>query len=400
MKEYFWAGMKTTQRVESINRFFDCFVTRKTKLFEFPEKYNRAMKKRVADEKDADARDSKYIRRLVSGFKVERYFQKIYTDSKFQELQKECARLLYVQIKEEKIISEVEIQYLVLDRVWVIREGTNEEIITDSRRFYTLNFNPVSKHIRCDCRKFEKDGILCKHIIRVWDENLVTEIPSNYVLNRWRKDVLRKHTRVKVAYHDPTETDECVRWNKLIPDLEALCDEAAAVDDETVELVRQVVLKIRAEVNEQRAKVMSTNGPGSEIGSSHPPPPEGTPKSASKKCNVDGGKSSGNFIQNPVNQKRPRGRPKGSRNKTLAELGYNAAKGKNTKRAQKQSHVGYVDESLQATKLPVKRRKHPNPYAEFFATAPADDVPCDDFELNISTQGWTSDHELNFHEGT
>ncbi|XP_021719404.1 protein FAR-RED ELONGATED HYPOCOTYL 3-like [Chenopodium quinoa] len=142
--------MKTTQRVESINRFFDGFVTRKTKLFEFPEKYNKAMKKRVTDEKDVDARDSK---------------------------------MLYVQIKEEKIISEVEIQYLVLDRVWVVREGSNEEIITDSRRFYTLIFNPVTKHIRCGCRKFEKDGILRKHVIRVWDENLVTEIPSEFVLN-------------------------------------------------------------------------------------------------------------------------------------------------------------------------------------------------------------------------
>ncbi|XP_021743976.1 protein FAR-RED IMPAIRED RESPONSE 1-like [Chenopodium quinoa] len=33
MKEHFWAGMKTTQRVESINSFFDDFVNRKTKLY-------------------------------------------------------------------------------------------------------------------------------------------------------------------------------------------------------------------------------------------------------------------------------------------------------------------------------------------------------------------------------
>lgn len=63
-------------------------------------KYNRAMTKRVRDENDADARYSKYERRLVSGFKVE-MFQKIYTDTKFQEIQKECARLMYVYPREE-----------------------------------------------------------------------------------------------------------------------------------------------------------------------------------------------------------------------------------------------------------------------------------------------------------
>ncbi|XP_021747121.1 protein FAR-RED IMPAIRED RESPONSE 1-like [Chenopodium quinoa] len=87
MINYFWAGMKTTQRVESINSFFDGFLTRNTKLCEFPQKYAAAMDKRVGDETDADAKCSKYIRRLVSGFTVEDVFQKIYTDTKFQKVQ-------------------------------------------------------------------------------------------------------------------------------------------------------------------------------------------------------------------------------------------------------------------------------------------------------------------------
>ena len=87
MKEYFWAGMKTTQRVESINRFFDGYVNRKTKLHEFPQKYDMALTQRVSDEVSADERCSKYLRRLVSGFKFEKNFQKLYTDNKFQEVQ-------------------------------------------------------------------------------------------------------------------------------------------------------------------------------------------------------------------------------------------------------------------------------------------------------------------------
>ncbi|XP_021744017.1 protein FAR-RED IMPAIRED RESPONSE 1-like [Chenopodium quinoa] len=102
MKEHFWVGMKTTQRVESINSFFDGFVNRNTKLHEFPLKYNRAMTKRVRDENNADARCSKYERRLVSGFKLE----KIYTNTKFQEIQKECAHMMYVYPREERILQD------------------------------------------------------------------------------------------------------------------------------------------------------------------------------------------------------------------------------------------------------------------------------------------------------
>ncbi|XP_021735088.1 protein FAR-RED IMPAIRED RESPONSE 1-like [Chenopodium quinoa] len=56
MKEFFWAGMKTTQRVESINRFFDGYVNRKTKLHEFPQKYCMALDQCIRDEVSADER--------------------------------------------------------------------------------------------------------------------------------------------------------------------------------------------------------------------------------------------------------------------------------------------------------------------------------------------------------
>lgn len=111
MKEHFWGGMKTTQRVESINNFFDGFVNRKTKLFEFPQKYTRAMTKRVEDGTEADARSTKYVRRLVSWFKVERLYQKIYTDAKFQEIQKELSRMMYCYGREERVIDDNTVHY-------------------------------------------------------------------------------------------------------------------------------------------------------------------------------------------------------------------------------------------------------------------------------------------------
>ncbi|XP_021768930.1 protein FAR-RED IMPAIRED RESPONSE 1-like [Chenopodium quinoa] len=124
MKEFFWVGMKTTQRVESIHRFFDGYVNRQTKLHEFPQKYCMALNKRLQDEESADDRCS---RRLVSGFKVEEIFRKLYTDIKFQEVQKQCSRMMYCSIREKKVLSESLIHYLVRDRVWIVPPGASED---------------------------------------------------------------------------------------------------------------------------------------------------------------------------------------------------------------------------------------------------------------------------------
>ncbi|XP_021773647.1 protein FAR-RED ELONGATED HYPOCOTYL 3-like [Chenopodium quinoa] len=260
MKEYFWAGMKTTQRVESIDSFFDGFVNYQTKLFEFPLKYSIALKKRARDEADADANCSKYVRRLISGFEVEKLFQKVYTDTKFQEVQTECARMMYYFCREEKFISETVVQYILEDRVWIVPKGMSEEKLTDPRRFLSTTFNNVTKEVVCDCKKFVTDGIMCKHMFRILDQNHVFEIPETYIVYRWRKDISRKHTRVKVEYHDPSESVEVKRYNRLMTAFEGLCDEAVMVNEETVELVLQGINQMRVQVEGLKQKKLRIGG--------------------------------------------------------------------------------------------------------------------------------------------
>ncbi|XP_021758346.1 protein FAR-RED IMPAIRED RESPONSE 1-like [Chenopodium quinoa] len=253
MKEFFWAWMKTTQRVESINSFFDGFVSRKTKLHEFPKQYTRAMTKRVKDETDAHANCTKYVCRLLSEFKLEKLFQKIYTDTKFQEIQAELSRLMYCYCRDEKMISETVVQYLVEDRVWIIPAGEREEVITDRRRFYQVTFDNISKEVSFDCRKFESCGIMCKHMFRILDQNLVFDILDKYILTRWRKDVQRRHTRVIVPYHDPSKIVQVKRFNAILCNFESICEVAANVDDETV-LVMKILSKLKSEVDEAKQK--------------------------------------------------------------------------------------------------------------------------------------------------
>ena len=118
LKHYFLAGMKTTQRVESINSFFDGYVNENTRLYEFAERYCKAMEVRANSEATADAESARSFRQLAIGFPVERVFQKHYNNEKFKEVQTECTRCVFLNVKEKKYIGDNVSEHLVEDRVW------------------------------------------------------------------------------------------------------------------------------------------------------------------------------------------------------------------------------------------------------------------------------------------
>ncbi|XP_039130925.1 protein FAR1-RELATED SEQUENCE 5-like [Dioscorea cayenensis subsp. rotundata] len=80
---------------------------------------------------------------------------------------------------------------------------------------YIWLFNELEFDIKCTCRLFEFKGIVCRHICKVFIERNVKEIPSQYILSRWRKDIKRRHTYVKNCYEDSQISEQKVRYNKL-----------------------------------------------------------------------------------------------------------------------------------------------------------------------------------------
>ena len=56
------------------------------------------------------------------------------------------------------------------------------------------------------CRMFEFKSILCKHALFVLFQESVTVLPHRYILDRWRKDIKRKHTYVSTCSDDVQHT--------------------------------------------------------------------------------------------------------------------------------------------------------------------------------------------------
>ena len=210
LKHLFWAGMKTTQRVESINSFFDLYVNKHTHLYEFVESYCEAMEGRANSENMADTSSARNLRQIVTAFSAEEVYQKCYTDAKFHEVQRECTRVLYVRCLKKEMLNECVEEYELGDRVWIKPKNSRKEIVTRHKIKYVAHYNCVTKEVSCQCKHFECHGIICRHMIFLFDLNNI-EVPEKYILRRWRKDVERKHTKVRVMYHDPLKTEAVCR---------------------------------------------------------------------------------------------------------------------------------------------------------------------------------------------
>ncbi|XP_021721961.1 protein FAR-RED IMPAIRED RESPONSE 1-like [Chenopodium quinoa] len=240
MKHLFWARMKTTQRSESIHNFLDEFFGRNTRLWDFAEKYVAAMEQRLLSKRLADGNSAMFLRGLVTDFKFKETFRNVYTDSKFMEVQRECKRLMYCTGSSMHEISPCYFEHLIKDRVYVWVEFEKKE-------------KPINKH--------------CLNSL---ETQKVSDVPSRYILDRWRKDIYRKHTRVKVAFHDPTKTQEVVRYDKLMLAFEPLSCLASDMD-ETMQMVIEGLKELEMKVKEKTTPVIPISSVG-EIGNRTTPP--------------------------------------------------------------------------------------------------------------------------------
>ncbi|XP_073053926.1 protein FAR1-RELATED SEQUENCE 5-like [Primulina eburnea] len=59
----------------------------------------------------------------------------------------------------------------------------------ENSRVRQVVFNKQNNEIKCSCSKFETMGILCKHVLMVFNSFDVTVLPNCYILKRWMKNI-------------------------------------------------------------------------------------------------------------------------------------------------------------------------------------------------------------------
>ncbi|XP_078152582.1 protein FAR1-RELATED SEQUENCE 1-like [Carex rostrata] len=171
----FYAGMNTTQRCESIHSFFDSFLNKGTTLREFVIKYEHALEHRYRAE---------HVERFASIYKnpilkskspLEKEAADVYTRNMFKEFLEELTDGLTMRTdKLEKIgtSSKYKVSYF---------HNPNEAFV--------VTVDVEVWDASCECHLFEFKGILCRHILAIFNKKNVAKIPSKYILPRWTKKV-------------------------------------------------------------------------------------------------------------------------------------------------------------------------------------------------------------------
>ena len=80
---------------------------------------------------------------------------------------------------------------------------------------FHVYFNEDNSEVNCKCRLFEFKGIVSRHQILVFIHKKIYRILDKYILNRWNKNVKRRHTKVRISYDNWSLKPEACRYEKM-----------------------------------------------------------------------------------------------------------------------------------------------------------------------------------------
>ena len=184
----FFAGMSTTQRSESMNAFFDGYLHSSITLKAFVEQIKNVMWNKVEKEILSDFECFKSKLECSSSSPMEKQFQKTYTHEIFKRVRIEFFGK-HGHIVKEVIRGGEDVKYNIQDEA-------------ATGRLFEVRFSSSKWLVGCVCCMFKFRGILCRHALFVLSQECVTVLPDRYILDRWRKDIKRKHTYVSTCTDD------------------------------------------------------------------------------------------------------------------------------------------------------------------------------------------------------
>ncbi|VVA19848.1 PREDICTED: FAR1-RELATED SEQUENCE [Prunus dulcis] len=200
LKETFFTGMSAARPGETLSPFFDRYVHKQTPLKEFLDKYELALQKKHKEEALADIESRSSSPTLKTRCSFEFQLSKVYTREIFKKFQFEVEEMYSCFSTTQLHVDGPIIIFLVKERVVV--EGNRREI-----RDYEVLYNRTAGEVRCICSCFNFYGYLCRHALCVLNFNGVEEIPSKYILSRWKKDF----KRIYIPDHGSSNADDTNR---------------------------------------------------------------------------------------------------------------------------------------------------------------------------------------------
>jgi hypothetical protein len=170
--------LRTTSRSESANSFFNHFIGYKHALVEFWIRIGTALEEQRQNELKADHECLNSTPPLITSWEIEKHASLFFTHEVFKTFQKEV-RAARDHCLIESISQEGDLRTTIIggDYSYKSRE---------------VRFDTTSMTAHCTCMLFETRGIPCRHIVVVLRGAKMNELPSHFLLDRWKTTVNRR----------------------------------------------------------------------------------------------------------------------------------------------------------------------------------------------------------------
>ncbi|XP_026419234.1 protein FAR1-RELATED SEQUENCE 5-like [Papaver somniferum] len=249
---HFCAGMTATGRSENISKFLKAyFSTGSIPLRELVDQYSKAMVDQYGKENEAEKRTHQTEPNLISAWPIEREASKLYTREMFYGFQEELQQIIDLLLE---LVSD--------DGIIRTYRATEME---GQKKIRTLIYNHTEQSVYCSCKKFEFNGILCSHALKLFRNLQYKTLPPKYYLKRWTRkatedDVFDPSGELIPNNSDPSSTARYDALLQISQRIATKCSKSEEVFSLTNLILQEVEAKMegRNTKEEQRPTVQKT----------------------------------------------------------------------------------------------------------------------------------------------
>ncbi|XP_034679702.1 protein FAR1-RELATED SEQUENCE 5-like [Vitis riparia] len=197
----FFAGMRSTQRCESMNAYLNRFLKIRLRLYEFVQQFDRAILRIQQNEAKADFESNNSSLVLSTKLSIlENHAVTVYTKESFLKFREEMknAELFFVV----GFVSDVSMRAYTLSK------------FRHPNLKWEVQFSPNIVTLKCSCMMYESIGIPCCHMVVVMKVEHLEEIPKSCILKKWTK-LAKMHSRSSPENQMDNDMDWFVRYGSL-----------------------------------------------------------------------------------------------------------------------------------------------------------------------------------------